>query len=68
MRGANINFQNPDGKTPLHFAIENELPENIIKFLLKSGANPHIMNKMDQDCCDIVQRRETYPRQLVFYN
>lgn len=68
MRGADVNFQNDDGKTPLHFAIENQLPDSIIKFLLKAGANPHIMNKHDQDCCDIVQRQELYPRQLIFYS
>ena len=68
MRGSDINFQNPDGKTPLHFAIENELADNIIKFLLKAGANPHIMNKHDQDCCDIVQRLGIYPRQFIFYS
>ena len=45
MRGANINHVNKDFLTPLHFAIENELPEKMIKFLLNAGANPCIVDK-----------------------
>jgi ankyrin repeat protein len=34
MRHANINFVNKFGKTPLHLAIENNLDEKTVKFLL----------------------------------
>ena len=40
------------GKTPLHFAIENKLPERFIKFLLYIGADPHIEDNTRLDCCD----------------
>ena len=54
IRGANINHQSSrdGGKTPLHFAIENRVPEKSIKFLLKAGADPHIEDSMRLDCCD----------------
>lgn len=34
MRNANINYVNKFGKTPLHLAIENNLNEKTVKFLL----------------------------------
>ena len=34
MRNANINYVNKSGKTPLHLAIENNLDEKTVKFLL----------------------------------
>jgi ankyrin repeat protein len=54
MRGADINFINKMGKTPLHHAIENNLEAGTIKFLLNSGANPHIEDNEGHDVCDIV--------------
>ena len=55
MRNADINFVNINGKTPLHHAIENNLDEKTIKFLLNNGANPHIEDFEGNDVCDIVQ-------------
>jgi ankyrin repeat protein len=44
-RGSDINFQSSvNGFTALHLAIENKLSNRYIKFLLKNGANPHIMD------------------------
>ena len=51
MRGADVNYvSRKSGMTPLLFAIENQLPSKIIRFLLKSGANPHQEDKKGQDC------------------
>lgn len=61
MRGANINFQTlRDGQTPLHLALENNISEKIVKFLLKAGANPHIEDKYGRDCCDLVASKPQY--------
>lgn len=56
MRGADVNYSNRDGLTPLHFAIENAVSRGItdrtVKFLLKAGANPHIEDINGEDCSD----------------
>lgn len=42
---ANINAQNHDGDTPLIYAInENKNNVTLVKYLLKHGANPNIIN------------------------
>ena len=45
MRNADINYVNRFGRTPLHIAIENNLSEKIVKYLLVQGANPFIRDK-----------------------
>ena len=37
-KGADVNYQNKDGKTALDFAIENSVKPNIIKLLKEAGA------------------------------
>lgn len=39
--GAEVNFQNTEGRTPLHYAVINNRPENVM-LLLEKGANPSI--------------------------
>ena len=60
MRGADVNYANRDGHTPLHFAIvkakSRGITDRTIKFLLKAGANPHIEDVRGEDCCDKAQR------------
>ena len=41
-RGAKINFRNRFGISPILFALKNKLPEEIIDFLLRKGADPHL--------------------------
>lgn len=54
MRGADINFINRvTGFTHLRLAIELNMPAKIIKWLLKLGANPHILGYDNLDCCDV---------------
>lgn len=61
MRGADINYLNKKtGMTHLRLAIEEELPAKIVKWLLKSGANPHILDYDDRDCCDAASGKEIY--------
>ena len=64
MRGANINYASSKGFTALHVAIENKLPEKIIKFLIKYGADPHIENKDGKDACEMGHK--LYPNITVF--
>lgn len=52
-RGANLNYVNRNGKTPLHLMIENKLIPQV-KYLLNKGANPHIMDLIGMDVCDKV--------------
>ena len=39
---ANVNIQNCNGDTPLHWAIYTDAHDHIIMNLLHSGASPHI--------------------------
>jgi len=50
MRHAEINRKNISGLTPLHVAIENNLPKKIIKFLLNNGANKLIRDFNNKTC------------------
>lgn len=54
MRGADVNYINrKTGFTHLRLAIEKELSPKIVKWLVKSGANPHILGFDGLDCCQI---------------
>ena len=66
MRGSNINYCNKKtGHTPLHTAIELKLNSKVTKFLLKSGANPHVEDYNGQDCCDKATH-ERYQKIKIF--
>ena len=67
MRGANVNFQNSDYRTPLHLAIEKKLPSPILKMLLKLGANPHMEDKNGKDCCDKAVELNLYKDINIFH-
>lgn len=61
MRGADINYLNKKtGMTHLRLAIEKEMPAKIVKWLLKSGANPHIVDYEGTDCCDVAGKKDIY--------
>lgn len=52
MRGSDINYMSSKrGQTALHYAVQKKYPVKIIKFLINSGANPHIEDKHGKDCC-----------------
>ena len=56
MRGANINFpSSKEGSTPLHYAVKNGVSSETIRFLLKSGADPHLEDVFGKDVCDLVK-------------
>lgn len=68
-RGANINYVNKkEGKTPLHIAIEQRLSPEIIKFLLKNGANPHIEDLNGVTCQEKVKEYPPYSSIKEFYS
>ena len=67
-RGSNINHQNSDYKTFLHYAIENQMESQMIKFLLNNGANPHIEDKDGLDCCDRGRLIRRYSKIHMFHN
>lgn len=50
-RGANINHINKHGKTALHICVENKMQPQI-DYLIFKGANPHILDFQELDCCD----------------
>jgi ankyrin repeat protein len=64
VRGANVDYVNRNGNTALHLLIENNtFSENgsknmngsmidAIAFLLKKGANPHLMDLNNEDACE----------------
>lgn len=54
-RGADIDYSNTNGYTALHLCVENGINE-AVQFLLKKGANPHIMDLNDEDACDKAKR------------
>jgi len=69
MRGADINYVNKRKKeTPLHTAIEHKLDSKIVKFLLKHGANHHIVDEKGLDCCDKAMKIERYGKIKAFKN
>ena len=67
-RGADINYENRNGITALHFAIEERLPENTIRFLIDFGAKIHFEDKTGMDACDKVKKYNLYPRIKRFYD
>lgn len=60
-RGSMINYLNrKNGFTHLRQAIEMDLPKKIIKWLIKQGANPHIMDYHGRDSCDAASSKKIY--------
>ena len=51
VRGASVDYCNKNGNTALHLCIEHNM-KDVVAFLLKKGANPHIMDLGDEDACD----------------
>lgn len=43
--GANVNTQDYEGKTPLHYAIDTQINIEFVELLLNNGANPTIKDK-----------------------
>ena len=61
MRGAEINYVNSFTKlTPIHYAIDNDMEPEMIKFLIELGANPHAEDKNGVDICDKVFNKKKY--------
>ena len=61
-RGSKINYQNKNGWSPLHHAIEGRLPSKIINWLIEHGADLHLEDNEGLDCCDKVARDNSYPK------
>jgi ankyrin repeat protein len=61
-RGSNINYVNKMGLTVLHMAVEKKKPIKVIEWLIQEGANPHIEDKENKDCCDKVIGSKTYAK------
>lgn len=53
MRGANVNYATKaHGKTALHHVIERGMSLDVVRWLLKAGADPHIEDSDGFDSCD----------------
>ena len=50
-RGAKLDYVNKFGKTVLHMQVEKNCEESVM-FLMFKGANPHILDLDEKDCCD----------------
>ena len=53
MRGSKINYVNKFGKTALYIAIEHNISEEMILFLIDAGAQIHVEDQNGKDCCDV---------------
>jgi ankyrin repeat protein len=61
IRGANVNYISKLlGKTPLHIAIEKKLPNDIIKLLLRKGADPMIEDWKGLTCLEKAMKHPPY--------
>ena len=50
------------------WAIQDNVPSKVIKFLLKNGADPHIENFDGVDSCDIAKKNPRYKDIKVMYD
>ena len=68
MRGADINYksQKLDGLTPLHIALEGQMPQKVIKFLIKNGADTLIEDMEGKNCLKKIEESELYPQLKEF--
>ena len=66
-RGAKIDMVNKFGKTALHLCVEKKLNE-AVDYLLYKGANPHILDLTEQDCCDKAKQNGLASQILRFNN
>lgn len=67
MKGADVNYQNLEGDTALHIAVDKKNPATL-KFLLESGANVNINNDMlttAQECLNSLISKTTSPDSLL---
>lgn len=58
---------NKFGKTALHLCVEKRLHE-AVDYLLYKGANPHILDLTEQDCCDKAKQNGLASKILRFNN
>lgn len=69
MRGANVNYTTKkEGKTALHYVIERGMPNELVKWLIKAGANPHIEDHEGLDSCDRAKQMNLYQNVKVLWN
>lgn len=66
-RGAKIDKVNKFGKTALHICIEMKFRE-AVEYLLYKGANPHILDLDEKDCCDKAKLNGLALKMLSFNN
>ena len=66
-RGAEIDMVNKFGKTALHYCVEMKLKE-AVEYLLYKGANQHILDLDEKDCCDKAKFNGLALEMLLFNN
>jgi ankyrin repeat protein len=66
-RGASVDHINKHGKTALHLCVEDMMQPQI-EYLLFKGANPHILDFQEKDCCDKAKENGLAITNKVFNN
>lgn len=54
--GSDINTQDIDGNSPLHWVVSEEF-DTIMNELIEKGADFHIKNKLRKEPCDLLDER-----------
>ena len=59
-----IDYGDENGDTPLIYALKNDYPAEVIRFLLENGADPKIKNYDNQDAYDIIRSKKYFKEAL----
>ncbi|MEM9528227.1 MAG: ankyrin repeat domain-containing protein [Bacteroidota bacterium] len=65
---SNINQKNADGLTPLHLAAMKAQDEQILKMLIKRGADPKILTDFEESAFDLATENELLDPEAVDLN
>lgn len=58
--GANMNWQNKYGDTPLHSAVQADQPESMLRLMINAGGNMHALNHGNQSPYDFASPQKKY--------
>jgi ankyrin repeat protein len=59
-----IDYADENGDTPLIFALKNDYPAEVIRFLLENGADPKMKNYDNLNAYDIIRSKKYFKEAL----